>query len=90
MSADVSRHPSDARSALLVIDMQYDFMPGGALAVAEGDALVPLINRLGLCLAHTDRSRTGIWRHQLVEQVLQIHMLKGVVFDNQNATGLHG
>lgn len=47
MSADVSRHPSDPRCALLVIDMQYDFMPGGALAVAEGDALVPLINRLG-------------------------------------------
>ncbi|OQR30360.1 nicotinamidase [Pseudomonas sp. Bc-h] len=39
--------PSDPRCALLVIDMQYDFMPGGALAVAEGDALVPLINRLG-------------------------------------------
>jgi nicotinamidase/pyrazinamidase len=38
---------SDPRCALLVIDMQYDFMPGGALAVAEGDALVPLINRLG-------------------------------------------
>ncbi len=34
-------------SVLLVIDMQYDFMPGGALAVAEGDALVQLINRLG-------------------------------------------
>lgn len=34
-------------SVLLVIDMQYDFMPGGALAVAEGDTLVPLINRLG-------------------------------------------
>jgi nicotinamidase/pyrazinamidase len=32
--------------ALLVIDMQYDFMPGGALAVAGGDAIVPLINRL--------------------------------------------
>lgn len=39
--------PYGADSALLVIDMQYDFMPGGALAVAEGDALVPLINRLG-------------------------------------------
>lgn len=37
----------DLDSVLLVIDMQYDFMPGGALAVAEGDALVPLINRLG-------------------------------------------
>lgn len=41
------RLPSDPRSALLVIDMQYDFMPGGALPVPEGDGLVPLINRLG-------------------------------------------
>ncbi|MBD8576076.1 bifunctional nicotinamidase/pyrazinamidase [Pseudomonas syringae] len=38
---------ADRRCALLVIDMQYDFMPGGALAVKDGDALVPLINRLG-------------------------------------------
>lgn len=47
MTVALSRSPSDPRAALLVIDMQYDFMPGGALAVAEGDALVPLINRLG-------------------------------------------
>lgn len=32
---------------LLVIDMQTDFMPGGRLAVPEGDRIVPLINRLG-------------------------------------------
>ncbi|MDR9128643.1 Nicotinamidase [Burkholderia multivorans] len=31
---------------LLVIDVQYDFMPGGALAVADGDAVVPVINAL--------------------------------------------
>jgi nicotinamidase/pyrazinamidase len=31
---------------LLVIDVQNDFCPGGALAVAEGDAVVPVINRL--------------------------------------------
>ena len=36
----------DQRDALLVVDMQRDFMPGGALAVAEGDAIAPLINRL--------------------------------------------
>lgn len=30
--------------ALLVIDMQNDFCPGGALAVAEGDLIVPGIN----------------------------------------------
>ena len=31
---------------LLVIDVQNDFCPGGALAVAAGDAVVPVINRL--------------------------------------------
>jgi len=36
----------DERDVLLVIDMQVDFMPGGALAVDGGDAIVPLINRL--------------------------------------------
>ena len=33
--------------ALLVIDMQRDFMPGGPLAVSRGDTLIPSINRLG-------------------------------------------
>ncbi|WP_238365662.1 bifunctional nicotinamidase/pyrazinamidase [Mesobacterium pallidum] len=32
--------------ALLVIDVQTDFCPGGALAVADGDAIVPGINAL--------------------------------------------
>ncbi|MDT0642067.1 bifunctional nicotinamidase/pyrazinamidase [Zunongwangia sp. F363] len=32
--------------ALLIIDVQNDFMPGGALAVPEGDKIVPIINRL--------------------------------------------
>ena len=32
--------------ALLVIDVQNDFCPGGALAVPEGDAIVPGINSL--------------------------------------------
>jgi nicotinamidase/pyrazinamidase len=33
-------------SALLMIDIQNDFCPGGALAVADGDAVVPVVNRL--------------------------------------------
>ena len=32
--------------ALIVIDVQNDFCPGGALAVAEGDLIVPGINAL--------------------------------------------
>ena len=37
---------------LLVIDVQNDFCPGGALAVADGDAVVPVINRLAQRFAH--------------------------------------
>lgn len=32
--------------ALIVIDVQNDFCPGGALAVAEGDHIIPRINAL--------------------------------------------
>jgi nicotinamidase/pyrazinamidase len=34
-----------SRSALLVIDVQNDFCPGGALAVPDGDRVVPALNR---------------------------------------------
>jgi nicotinamidase/pyrazinamidase len=33
-------------ACLIVVDVQNDFMPGGALAVPRGDEVVPLINRL--------------------------------------------
>jgi len=32
--------------ALILVDIQRDFLPGGALAVANGDAVVPVANRL--------------------------------------------
>lgn len=38
--------PPGDTAALLVIDVQNDFCPGGALAVPEGDQVVPVINRL--------------------------------------------
>ncbi|WP_338721511.1 bifunctional nicotinamidase/pyrazinamidase [Devosia sp. XK-2] len=31
---------------LVVVDVQYDFLPGGSLAVSGGDEIVPLINKL--------------------------------------------
>jgi nicotinamidase/pyrazinamidase len=33
-------------SALLVVDVQNDFCPGGALAVSRGDTVVPALNRM--------------------------------------------
>lgn len=32
--------------ALIIVDIQYDFLPGGALAVADGDLIIPKINSL--------------------------------------------
>jgi nicotinamidase/pyrazinamidase len=40
---DLALRPDDA---FLVIDMQYDFLPGGALAVPDGDAVIAPINAL--------------------------------------------
>src|SRR5690606_37730639 len=36
----------DAASALIVVDVQNCFVPGGTLPVAKGDEVVPVINRL--------------------------------------------
>ncbi|WP_316227800.1 bifunctional nicotinamidase/pyrazinamidase [Bradyrhizobium sp. SZCCHNR3015] len=37
---------------LLVIDIQNDFCPGGALAVGDGDAVVPIVNRIAQQFDH--------------------------------------
>jgi nicotinamidase/pyrazinamidase len=42
----------DSNDALLLIDLQPDFMPGGALAVAGGDEILPLINLLARQFDH--------------------------------------
>src|ERR1051325_1596745 len=33
-------------NALIVVDVQNDFLPGGALAVPRGDEIIPLLNEL--------------------------------------------
>ncbi len=42
----MSNAGQSADTALLMIDIQNDFCPGGALAVSDGDAIVPIVNRL--------------------------------------------
>ena len=45
-------------NALILVDIQNDFLPGGALAVPEGDQIVPIVNaiqsRFGLVVATQD------------------------------------
>ena len=45
----ITLRPTDA---LLVIDMQLDFLPGGALAVTDGDTILPGINALAARFDH--------------------------------------
>lgn len=41
--------PKPYKKALLLVDLQNDFCPGGRLAVPDGDAVLPLANRLQSC-----------------------------------------
>jgi nicotinamidase/pyrazinamidase len=42
----------EAHDVLIVIDVQNDFCPGGALAVADGDAVIEAIHRIAPLFAH--------------------------------------
>src|SRR5260370_7609191 len=40
------------RDVLIIVDVQNDFCPGGALAVPQGDQIVSAVNRLAAEFAH--------------------------------------
>ena len=42
----------DDRDVLVIVDVQNDFCPGGALAVPQGDEIVPVVNQLAAQFAH--------------------------------------
>lgn len=47
----------DISDALLIVDPQVDFCPGGALAVPEGDTIFPAVNRASRIVPLTIASR---------------------------------
>jgi nicotinamidase/pyrazinamidase len=42
----------DDKSVLIAVDLQNSFLPGGSLAVREGDHVIPVINRVAGRFAH--------------------------------------
>jgi nicotinamidase/pyrazinamidase len=52
MNHSFSARSRDDREVLIIVDVQNDFCPGGALAVPDGDAIIPLVNRLAGEFAH--------------------------------------
>ena len=55
-------------NALILVDLQNDFTPSGALPVPEGDSIVPLINQLQQKFDLVVATKTGI---PLTMKVLQ-------------------
>jgi nicotinamidase/pyrazinamidase len=49
---DMTKLTLGEADVLIVVDVQYDFLPGGALAVPDGDAVIDPINRLGRAFRH--------------------------------------
>lgn len=69
------------KDALIIVDVQNDFLPGGALAVPEGDAILPVVNALaqepfGMVVAsldwhpdeHSSFAPEGPWPRHCVAQ----------------------
>jgi len=52
MNHSFSARSRDDREVLIIVDVQNDICPGGALAVPDGDAIIPLVNRLAGEFAH--------------------------------------
>ncbi len=74
-------------NALILVDIQKDFCPGGALAVTDGDQIVPIVNKLQklfpLVVAtkdwHTpDHSSFAIWPPHCVQESSGAEFVKGL------------
>lgn len=74
-------------NALILVDIQNDFCPGGALAVKEGDQIVPIVNKLQrlfpLVVAtkdwHTaDHSSFAIWPPHCVQDSSGAEFVEGL------------
>jgi nicotinamidase/pyrazinamidase len=48
----MNRRSRSDREVLIVVDIQNDFCPDGALAIPEGNAIIPAVNRLAGEFAH--------------------------------------
>lgn len=78
-------------SALIVVDVQNDFCPGGELAITDGDKVIPVINELikkfSLVVASQDwhpknhcsfKKQGGVWPEHCVKNSWGARFVKGL------------
>ncbi|RNI30616.1 bifunctional nicotinamidase/pyrazinamidase [Rufibacter latericius] len=86
--------------ALLLIDIQNDFIPGGALAVPDGDAILPIVNALqpqfDLVIATQDwhpilhKSFASQYEGKQVFETTQLQGLEQVLWPDHCVQGTQG
>lgn len=87
-------------NCIILVDIQYDFLPGGNLAVQEGDQIIPLVNRLlshfDLVVAtqdwHPAHHKSFAANHPNTEigQIIDLHGLSQVLWPVHCVQGSHG
>jgi nicotinamidase/pyrazinamidase len=87
-------------AALVLVDLQYDFCPGGALAVADGDATIAIANRemprFGTVVATQDwhprdhQSFAASHAGKTPYEVIDLHGLSQVLWPVHCVQGTHG
>jgi nicotinamidase/pyrazinamidase len=87
-------------NALILVDLQNDFLPGGALAVSDADRVIPVVNRLmdkfGLVLATQDwhplnhGSFAANHPNKRVGEVIDLHGLPQVLWPVHCVAGTAG
>lgn len=95
----VGRLQGVQKKALLIIDVQNDFCPGGALAVPDGDAIIPAINRISARFDkvvatqdwHPENHISFAVRHMLKEyEVIQLTEIEQVLWPVHCVPGTWG
>jgi nicotinamidase/pyrazinamidase len=86
--------------ALLLIDIQYDFLPGGSLAVPGGDTIIPIVNdiqdRFDLVVATQDwhpkghKSFASSHQGKNVFDQIELHGLPQVLWPDHCVQGSRG
>jgi nicotinate phosphoribosyltransferase len=89
-----------AKKALVIVDLQNDFCPGGALPVKEGDRIIPLVNRLqkkfDWVVATQDwhprghKSFAGAHAGKKPGQVIKLRGLKQILWPDHCVQRTHG
>lgn len=87
-------------TCLILVDIQYDFLPGGALAVPEGDQIIPVVNQLqsqfDLIVATQDwhpadhQSFASQHPGKKVGELIDLHGLPQILWPDHCVNSTHG